>query len=299
MKERSIYDDFIDSRIAVNCSPATIAWYRYHFKRLRKWMEAEGKTIERLTPVDIQRFLAWLRGERYSASTVSQAHGAMVTFYRWAVNEAEVLTVDPTAKLRRPTIPDYIPPIVARDYVSHMLATIKLNVWMDHRDKLIINLLFCTGIRAGECARLKVRDVDENIRVLHVIGKGGHHRFTPYPEDLRAPLWTWITAQRPVCDFEELFLTSTRSGSVKGPCNAQTIYWICKRRAAEAAMDFYSPHAYRHGFAVDMLIHGASTRLIQKLLGHSDIKTTERYLNLAPQLIQGMFDEIWNRHPLR
>lgn len=298
MRPRTVYDDFYDSRIAQGCSQNTINWYRYHFKRLDIWLAENSRTIETFRPLDFQAFLAWLRQNGYSASTVAQAHGAMVTFFRWAV-DLGVITSDPTTKLKRPSIPHHIPPIVARDYVHHMIDRIQLHTWIDHRDKIMIELLFCTGIRAGECAALRLEDVEENRRVLHIHGKGSHERLVPFPEELSIPVWQWINVHRPITKRTALFLSSNRSGGVKGAMNTQTVYWICRRRATEAAIDFKSPHAFRHGFAVDMLKNGASTRLIQLLLGHSSIKTTERYLKLAPELVQGMFDEIWNKNPLR
>lgn len=298
MQPRSLYDEFFDSRRAKGCSENTITWYRYHFKRFDAWLAENSKQISTFTALDFDRFKSWIREKGYSASTVAQAHGALVTFYKWAIT-MEIIAKDPTIKSERPKIPDYIPPIVARDYVRHMIERIQLNTWIDHRDKMMIELLFCTGIRAGECAALKVSDVRQDIRVLSVSGKGGHHRLTPYPEELRVPLWQWINFHRPVSKKDGLFLSSNRSGGVRGLMKSQTVYWICRRRATEAAMDFMSPHAYRHGFAVDMLRNGASTRLVQLLLGHANIQTTERYLKLMPELVQEMFDGIWDSHPLR
>lgn len=302
MKERTIYDDFFASRRAKGCSENTITWYRYNFKRFDIWLRENNRQIETFTALDFERFKAWLRENGYSVSTVAQAHGALVTLYKWALT-MELVTVDPTVKSERPHIPTYIPSVVARDYVRHMVERIELNTWIDHRDKIMIELLFCTGIRAGECAALRVADVrggEGELRTLTVTGKGGHQRLVPYPEELRVPLWQYINVHRPVTKNPHLFLASNRSGGVRGKMNSQTVYWICKRRATEAAMAMVmSPHAYRHGFAVDMLRNGASTRLVQVLLGHSDIKTTERYLTLVPELVQEMFDGIWDAHPLK
>lgn len=297
MAPRTLYDDFYDSRRAKNCSENTVTWYKYHFKRLDVWLA--GRRVEEFTALDFERFKAWLRANGYSASTVAQAHGALVTFFKWAVT-MEIVEKDPTIKSERPKVPDYIPDVVARDYVRHMIERIELNTWIDHRDRTMIELLFCTGIRAGECASLRVEDVRTEPRWLSVVRKGGNQRLIPYPEELRVPLWQWINVHRPQTKLPYLFLTSNRSGGVRGGMNSQSVYWIFKRRATEAAMDLaMSPHAYRHGFAVDMLRNGASTRLVQVLLGHSDIKTTERYLTLMPDLVQEMFDGIWDSHPLK
>lgn len=287
---------FISSRVAFGCSDATVTWYRYMLKRFTKWLDTTGKEVQTITPVDFNAFIASLR-EKYSPSTVAQAHGALVTFYKWLV-EYEFVESDPTRKAKRPKVPDYIPPIVARDYARHMIERIQPVIWVDWRDRVIIHLLFCTGIRVGECARLKLSDIDQSNRRLTIHGKGEKGRFVPYPEELAAPLWQWVTVHRPVTDYAAAFLSSNPSGGVRGPISIQTVQLLLKRRAAEASIDFKSPHAFRHGFAVDMLRNGASTRLVQMLLGHSDIKTTERYLQLAPDLMQSMFDEVWENNPL-
>lgn len=291
-----IFSAFLSSRAAMGCSDATVVWYRYMLKRFSVWLDSSGKEIQTVTPVDFNAFVASLR-DKYSPTTVVQAHGAIVTFYKWLV-EYDFVSENPTRKAKRPKAPDYIPPIVARDYARHMIERIHPVIWVDWRDRVIIHLLFCTGIRVGECAKLKVSDIDQTGRRLSIRGKGGKVRVIPYPDELVTPLWQWLTVHRPVTEHDAAFLSSNSSGGVRGPITIQTVQWLLKRRAAEASIDFKSPHAFRHGFAVDMLKNGASTRLVQMILGHSDIKTTERYLQLSPDLMQSMFDKVWENNPL-
>jgi len=288
---------FLESRVSLGCSANTLGWYRFHLDRFASWLEREGVIVLVLTPLQFQSFIAHQRSSGYSPSTVSQSYSATHTLYRWLV-DMEELSIDPTRKQKRPKIPDYLPTAVAREYLVHLLDGIRPLTWVDHRDRCILELLFCTGLRAGEVRRLFVSDIDMGRRSLHVKGKGAKGRLVFYPEDFKVRLWQWIHVHRPETQHQELFLSSYQSLRVRGPLSMGTIYNMLSSRVERAATDWKSPHAYRHGFAVDMLRNGASTRLIQQLLGHSDIKTTERYLRLVPELVQGMFDGVWNAHPL-
>lgn len=291
MSADDVFGLFLESRLAAGCSKTTIDWYRFMMRRYGNWLIETGHTIESVRLLQLQQYQASLR-TRYAPSTVHQATTAIITFYHWLV-EVELLAVDPTVKLKRPKVPEYIPPAVAREYVLHMLDSIRPVIWLDWRDKLIIRTLFSTGMRVGECAGLHLPDVHLDGHYFVVTGKGERQRFCPFGDDLTHPLWQWIYVQRPPCAYSNLFLSTRNGGAVRGGMTIPGLYDMLRRRCDAAALEWRSPHAYRHGFALDMLQSGASTRLVQKLLGHARLETTERYLQMSPQLVQGMFAEIW------
>jgi integrase/recombinase XerC len=269
-----------------------MTWYKYFVRHYVEWLNENRYTYDSVKLLHLQMYLAHLR-EDYSPNSVKQTATALITFYRWCL-EVELLTADPTVNLKRPKVPDVIQPVAARSYVQHMLNKIKLYTWLDYRDKLIIQILFCTGLRISECACLRVQDVNLEERRLAIIGKGGKLRYQPFPTALVKPLKEWLERWRPpIPGVEWLFFSATPRGSVKGPITKQAIYDTMRRRAEDAALDWVPPHGYRRGFAKDMLKHGASTRLIQKLLGHASIQTTEKYLELSPDEIQQAFDDFW------
>lgn len=288
---------FLDSRVALGCAVKTIRWYSFQLGHYQTWLKENDLTYDITKLHHIYQFLAWLR-EDYSPGTVRQAAAAVKTFYRWCI-EVEFIEKNPAATLKRPKVPDHIPLVAARSYVEHMLDKIKPTTWLDHRDKLIIRILFSTGIRISECVGLRVADVDLEKRRLAILGKGSKVRFQPFPDELVAHLYQWIHFQRPPVKDKNgavspwLFFASTPHGTVRGPITKQAIYDTLKRHAEDAALDWIPPHGYRHGFAIEMLQNGASTRLVQALLGHASIQTTEKYLNLSPDMVQGMFDELW------
>lgn len=157
---------FLDSRLAAGCVPRTISWYKFFLKRYGAWLIENNRTYDTVKLIHLQQYLASLR-TRYQPNTVRQTATALITFYRWCI-EVEMLTVDPTIKLKRPRVPDVIQPVAARSYVQHMLNKINLYTWLDYRDKLIIQILFCTGLRVSECAKLCVKDVDLDNRRLAI-----------------------------------------------------------------------------------------------------------------------------------
>lgn len=288
---RDAFALFLNSRVAVGCAERTIIWYRYMTVRYQNWLAETDHTFDTVGLLDLQDFVVAMRG-RYSPSTASQITTVVKTFYHWCI-EVKLLVENPALNLRKPKVPDTIPRVAARSYVQHMLEKIKYITWMDRRDSLIIRTLFCTGIRIAECAALRVADVNLENRQLSIIGKGSKLRIQPYPEQLSHPLWQWINLHRPPLDVPWLFFSATSRGGVRGAITIQGIRDVLRRRAEDAALDWIPPHGYRHGFAVDMLRNGASTKLVQALLGHASIETTERYLKLSPDLVQEMFDEKW------
>lgn len=285
------FDLFLRSRVALGLSKASVDWYRYMCKRYARWLEYAGHTIDSVKRLDLDGYQAWLR-ERYSPSTVHQCTTAVITFYRWLV-EVELIDHDPTVKLKRPKVPDHIPPSVAREYVLHLLDSIQPTGWMDWRDKLAIRILFSTGMRIGELVALTLADLDLDRNFFIVTGKGGKRRYCPFGEDLCQPLYQWVHVQRPLTHHPYLLLSTKNGGAVRGGMTVNGLYDVLRRRCEAAAMVWKSPHAYRHGFALYMIEHGASTRLVQTILGHARLETTERYLQMSPQLVQGMFADIW------
>lgn len=283
---------FQDSRIALGCSSKTLAWYKHMTSRYGEWLTKNNLTYDTVKLLHLQQYLSSLRTQ-YSVNTVKQTATAIITFYRWCM-EIELIEQDPTVKLKRPKVPDKIQPVVARSYVEHLLASFEMYTWLDYRDKLIVQILFCTGLRISECTNLRVQDVDLVQRRFAIVGKGSKLRYQPFPPELVEPLREWLERWRPpIPNVEWLFFSATNRGMVRGAITAQAVRNAIRKRAEAAALSWVTLHGYRRGFAVDMLKHGASTRLVQKLLGHSNVATTELYLRLSPDDTQEMFDETW------
>jgi integrase/recombinase XerD len=285
------------SRQAIGCVDRTIIWYRWMLCRYQDWLTETNHTFDTVGLLQLQEFTVTMRNQ-YSPSTASQMATVLITFYRWCA-ESKLIAEDPTKKFKKPKVPDTIPSIVARSYVQHMLNKIRPIVWTDHRDRCLNLLMFSTGLRVTEVVELRLDSIDLDAKRITVLGKGGKLRIQPISDQLAPVLWQWLNTHRPQAQDEAgkplpwLFFAASGRSYVRGPVTSQGIRDILRRCAEAAALDWKSQHAYRHGFAVDLLKKGASTRLVQKLMGHANIETTEKYLKLSPDDVQSMFDGLW------
>lgn len=291
MSRDDVFALFLESRIAAGCSPATIQWYKFFFKRFGDWLEANNHTYNTVKLIHLQQFQASLR-KNYAPSTVHQATAAIITFYRW-LKLVELITVDPTLNLSRPRVPDTSPTPVTREYAKELIDSIKIYSWVDHRDRLIVRILFTAGVRLDECANLMIKDIDLNRRRISILGKGSKHRYVPLASDTLRAVADWLDHQRPPSELPQLFLSSSAGARVRDSLHKETIYHILKRREEEAGLDWRSPHDFRRGFACDLMLLGASTRLVQILLGHSSVQVTERYLRLSLESVHQLYDDLW------
>jgi integrase/recombinase XerD len=241
------------------------------------------------------RYLAYLREKGYTPGSVRQMYVSTKTLYSWLTNEVELLEKDPTRKIKRPKNPPYDPPTATRAELDQLLHTIPDIAWTDHRDKVIFQVMFFAGLRLSEVCRLTIHDVNFEERILKLSRKGGKLQRIPFAPDLVGPLWGWLYAQRPHTKHDALFLSSGNGGMIRGPLKPAGLQFMVLRRMDAAGMEHKSPHAWRHGFAKDMLKKGASTRLIQSLLGHAYLSTTELYLRLDTEDVMELAESVWNR----
>lgn len=300
--DRMTYDEaetlFLESRQAMGLTDATLRWYGTMLGNYRTWLELKGKDFNEINVLDTNSYISWLR-QKYAPASLRQSMGALKAFYNWLTDDVEYFAKSPIAKAKRPKVPEKFPPIVTESEFQTVIKAIKLVIWSDHRDKAIIETFFYTGLRLSEVMRLKVCDVDFTNRYLSVFGKGQKVRRQPIPPPLLETLKSWIEVHRPRCETNALFMSSTNGGSPRDSAITDMgISWAIQKRFELAGLKPKSPHAFRHGFAAWMLKNGASTRLVQQLMGHSFVTTTEAYLKFAPDQTREMFDKIWQEKAL-
>lgn len=294
MTNDDFFAKFMESRTAAGVSKSSMYWYGYVTRRYQAWLTETGKEALTITPLDMQGFIAWLREQNYSSGTVRQTVHGLKTVYNWAV-EVEILNKDPLARTKRPKATKPMPVSVSHQEFDRLLASIEpVLTWIDHRDQIIFKLLYYTGLRLSEVARLMLSDVNLEDRQLRITRKGGKRQLLPFSPDLQVPLWQWINAWRPPAKVDNLFLSSHNGGVVRGGLRSAGVYWMVKRRAEAAGMPEKHPHSFRHGFAHALTRAGANLRLVQALMGHSHISTTAIYLQLDAHEVQEMADDIWN-----
>lgn len=264
-----LIERYLISCEARNLRPKSIADYNYH---LRCYLDALPD--DPLSPLAIEQFLAQRRTDGFSDATIVGDYRALRALFRWCVKrkliaENPIDSVDPPRE--RPRIPKRVKPA---EYFA-ILDAIPTGHWIDLRDRLIIQVLFLSGVRVGECAQLLVDDFDLSSRqIVSRDGKVGD-RMVPMLEPVAKAFIAYMFA-RPAYDTDRIFLSATTKRTVRGVLTSEGIQERMKVLCKRAGVPHRSPHKFRHGLAMYLRSAGADTGLIQKILGHADPSTTER-----------------------
>lgn len=266
----------------------TLAAYRRDLSAFSKWLTAKtSKDLDQAQAADIQDwFVARHAGTK--ASTANRRLAALKRYYLWALRQGRVLE-DPCLTLHTAKQPARFPKTLSEDQVDALMQAPDHETVLGQRDRTMLETLYATGLRVSELVGLNALDVNLNEGVVRVnMGKGGKDRLVP----LGAEAAHWIDrymAQSRVallgarrCDA--LFVTARAA-----PMTRQAFWYIIKKYAAQADIHTpLSPHVLRHAFATHLLNHGADLRVVQMLLGHADISTTQIYTHVARERLKAL-----------
>ena len=277
LKQETISDwiaAFIFDRKVGNVSPGTIDYYRVKLSKFLAYCDREGiHQVERITPDDLRRFLAWLDDQGHNSGGKHAFYRAVKTFTRWYEGEAEPEGwKNPIRKVKAPKVEQVILEPADPESIAAMVATCKGKSFTDLRDKAIILTLLDTGLRAAELLNLDLGDIDLIMgETIVKSGKGRKPRTVFVGKRTRRALRAY-TAVRESTD-QALFVSDDAE---------RLTYWglrsMIKRRAAGAGVAAPSLHSFRRAFALAMLRAGVDLITLQKLMGHSDLSVLSRYL---------------------
>ena len=221
----------------------------------------------------------------------SLAHHITVinSFYEFLISE-EILQTNPCEGIKSPKLPSKLPNYLTEDEVDKLMS-VNLDSPFSYRNKAMLELLYATGLRVSELISLKFNDIDLTNDFVRVIGKGSKERIVPMSDLAVKWLSIYLNQYRPIIlknkDSEYLFI----SNALK-PISRQGFFKIIKQEVRRAGIKKdVSPHVLRHSFATHLLNHGADLRVIQELLGHSDISTTQIYTHLVNEKIKKDYEE--------
>lgn len=244
----------------------TMTWYAQQFQAFRIWRGADGDLpdIE-----EIERFLAACHDAGLSPSTVHARYRALKSLFRFLEKRRKIgQDSNPFAYLEAPSVPKTVRPYVTLPELRQLLATCGED-WVSHRDRLILLLLYFSGLRLGEVAALQVVDLDAAcLEVVVQRGKGDKARVVPMSPEVRSCLTAYLF-QRPE-HRAELLLSSDGYAGVKGVLSAEGIRQMIFRRCARCGLPRFGPHRFRHGFAMWMLNNGVRMTTVATAMGHSD-----------------------------
>ncbi len=257
----------------------TLAAYRQDLDGLARWLTSRTSTLVSATEADLTAYLASQHAVT-RAATANRRLAVLRRFYRWALRE-RLVPVDPTLRLQGAHRVARFPKTVSESQVESLLAAPDVSNALGLRDRAMFELLYATGLRVSELVGLKLGELSLSEGLVRVVGKGSKERIVPLGEEARAWIERYLRRARPELlsgRVSDAVFVTQRSGAM-----TRQMFWILvKRYALRAGIEVpLSPHGLRHAFATHLLNHGADLRVVQLLLGHADISTTQIYTHVA------------------
>ncbi len=265
----------------------TLAAYRTDLRSLARWLAERGKSLDDATRADLLEFIAWrVEGGARPRSTARQL-SSLRRYYRFMVRDGKRAD-DPTAKISMPKVGRPLPKALTKDEVESLLGAPDTTDALGHRDRTMLEVLYATGLRVTELVNLRLSQINLAQGVMRVVGKGDRERLIPLGEESMEWIEQFIRGPRTeiLLDRQSDYLFPTRRGD---RMTRQAFWHLIKRYAAKASVDKkLSPHTLRHAFATHLLNHGADLRVVQMLLGHSDLSTTQIYTHVARERLKDL-----------
>jgi len=267
---------------------STLDSYRSDLGRLALWLDENSQEpLLDLRETTLSTFIAHL-SRQTRATSQARYLSTLRRFYRWQLGRGRIVA-DPTLKLANPARPSRLPKVMSEKQVDSLLAAPDTDTPLGLRDRAMLETLYATGLRVSELVNLKLHEIGFNEGVLRVLGKGSKERLVPLGEQAIDWLGRYLNEARH--DIikgqlsDALFVTSRG-----GPMTRQAFWQLIKRYAVQSSIDpaKLSPHVLRHAFATHLLNHGADLRVVQLLLGHADISTTQIYTHVARERLKSL-----------
>ncbi len=290
-----LVEQFLDALwLERNLAENTLASYRLDLKTLLAWLGHHQTDLIHVQAPELQSFLAERVEGGYKATSSARLLSAMRRLFQY-LNRESLREDDPTALLSSPKLPQRLPKDLSEAQIESLLAAPSTEIPLELRDKAMLELLYATGLRVTELVGLTLSDISLRQGVVRVIGKGDKERLVPLGEEAVYWLEYYLEHGRPwLLNGQSLDVVFPSSRSQQ--MTRQTFWHRIKHYAVLAGInaDKLSPHVLRHAFATHLLNHGADLRVVQMLLGHSDLSTTQIYTHVATERLKQLHQQ---HHP--
>ena len=286
--DAQLLDEFCDHLwLEDGLAKNTLEAYRRDLSLFAGWLARERKRgLLEAREEDLSAYFAFrYTGARLRASSQARLHSSLKRFFQFALREHR-LGADPTLKLDTPKKPQRFPKSLSEADVEALLGAPDAAIPLGLRDRAMLEMLYATGLRVSELVALKLLEVNQDMGVVRVFGKGGKERMVPIGEEASAWLTRYLEDGRPQllrrAQSDAVFVTA------RGAAMTRQAFWYLIKKHARAAVPgkAMSPHTLRHAFATHLLNHGADLRVVQMLLGHADISTTQIYTHVARERLK-------------
>ena len=276
-----------------NYSPNTLEAYRHDLGHLLAYCHREEKDVLQMKLEDLQHFAAGIHELGIGPTSQARILSGVRSFYRWLLLDGRI-DADPTELLESPRLGEHLPEVLTTAEVDQLEASIDLSKPEGQRNRAIIEVLFSCGLRVSELTHLRLSDLFLDEGYIRVMGKGSKERLVPISNRAvhELKLWFYDRNLMTIKAGEEDYVFLNRRGAHL----TRVMILIMVKRQAEAAgiQKTISPHTLRHSFATTLLEGGADLRVIQAMLGHEDIGTTEIYTHIDTTTLR---EEILQHHP--
>ena len=293
-RSEELVDRFLDAIwMERGLSKNTLGAYRADLMTLARSLAERDKSIDLADKADLLEFIAARVEAGAKPRSTARQLSSFRRFFRYIMREG-LRDIDPTADIEMPRIGRSLPKTLSEDEVDSLLNAPNTDEPLGHRDRAMLELLYATGLRVSELINLKQSQVNFNQGVLRIVGKGDRERLIPLGEESQRWLKDFIDGPRMEILLERQtdYLFPTRRGD---RMTRQAFWHIIKRYAEKAGVRRkMSPHSLRHAFATHLLNRGADLRVVQLLLGHSDLSTTQIYTHVARERLKDLHGE---HHP--
>ncbi|MBK7170488.1 MAG: site-specific tyrosine recombinase XerD [Gammaproteobacteria bacterium] len=282
----TVIESFLDaSWMEKGLSANTLAAYRRDLTGFARWLERNSSSLAGVDQALILEYLASGLQRGSSARSAARLLSCLRNFYRHQVREGRIDS-DPTLQVQSPRIGRPLPKSLGEDMVERLLAAPDVATPIGLRDRAMLELLYACGMRVSELVTLEVARLNLGQGVVRIMGKGAKERLVPVGDEALAWVQRYLREARPlmVPDGSSPVLFPGRAGKAM---TRQTFWHRIKHHARAAGIaQALSPHTLRHAFATHLLNHGADLRVVQMLLGHSDLSTTQIYTHVARERLK-------------
>lgn len=282
-----LLDEFCDALwLEDGLSRNSLESYRRDLRIFSEWLDSSrNKSLVRAEHSDLLAYLANRFQKNIKPRSAARLLSSIKRFYRYLYREGRILA-DPSLQIDAPKLPRGLPGVLTEDDVQALILAPDLRTALGLRDRAMLETLYASGLRVSELVALNVSQLNRNAGVLRVMGKGAKERLVPVGEEALDWIRKYLAEARPQllgarsCDA--LFVTARAQAMTR-----QAFWNLIKRYAAHAGIrKKVSPHTLRHAFATHLLNHGADLRVVQLLLGHTDISTTQIYTHVARERLK-------------
>lgn len=286
-------DTFIDHLwLEDGLSKNTLESYRLDLTTFAAWVYTQHKQLLTVDKHDIQQYLA-VKFPQSKPRSIGRLIASLRRFYRYGLRENKI-SVDPTLQIESPKLPRSLPKSLNEDEVLALLNAPDLSEPAGLRDRAMLELLYACGLRVSELVGIKTTEVSLSDAVVRVTGKGSKTRLVPMGEEAADWIGRYLKQARP--EILQKRLSDALFVTNRGEAMTRQAFWyLIKRYSLLAGITKpMSPHVLRHAFATHLLNHGADLRVVQMLLGHSDISTTQIYTHVARERLKKLHSQ---HHP--